>query len=435
MLHCGRGGPSVLAKGGALNPPVSRAVGDEFADSRADPLSLAAMLEIDHPRKMAAATWAARELAPLGPGLDRDRWRRCAEFGIQRLSVPAEDGGSGSSMVESLLTFEGLGLGCGDNGFVFALSSQVFAMQSALRSAATPAQLERWLPPLLAGDAFGAFAMSEIDAGSDSSAIATTAVRRGEVDDPEARYVLNGTKSWITLGPVADTAVVFATTDPAKGRWGITAFVVDTAASGITTSPAIEKMGLESSPLGSISFDDCELSAKQRLGPEGAGAGVFTKAVEGERAFLFAAQLGASERVLNRSIERARTRKQFGSIIGSNQAVSHRIADMKLAHEMARLLVYKTAALHDLGRSVSMASALAKLQTSEMAVSTALDAVVLHGAEGYTTELGVERELRDAIGGLAYSGTSDIQRMVIARLLRVDAPIRARSVTTPQDPG
>ncbi len=392
------------------------------------PLALAALLDLDHPIKERAQRLAE---ASFPSGLDRtdtvdfsrDRWRACAEAGIQALTVPTELGGAGAPLVEAMLTFEGLGKGTDDTGFVFALSSQVFAMQRAFVASATPGQLERWLPGLLSGDLVGAFAMTEIGAGSDSSAITTTATRLDDGDDPaEARYRLDGEKTWITLAPVADVAIVFATTDPALGRWGITAFLVDLSIDGVVRSEAIDKMGLRSSPFGTLGFEGCEVSAADRLGPEGAGGGIFNVAVEGERAFLFAGQLGATERLIERTIDRARTRRQFGTVIGAHQAVAHRIADMKLDHETARLLVYKSAALADEGRPISMTTAMAKLHTSEMAVRTAVDAIGLHGAEGFTTELGIEKSLRDAVGGLAYSGTSDIQRMIIARLLRVDAP-------------
>jgi alkylation response protein AidB-like acyl-CoA dehydrogenase len=395
-------------------------------------LALDAMLDSDHPIKLDAAQWARNNLGA-GSGTFRpELWPVCAERGLQGIMVPTGLGGGGAGVVEALLTFEGLGLGCEDNGLVFALSSQVFAMQSAFLSAASPEQLDRWLPGLLDGTVRGAFAMSEANAGSDANSITTTAIKTSDPGEPD-RYVLNGSKCWITLGPVADVAIVFATTDPALGRWGITAFVVATDRLGVTVGEPVEKMGLTSSPFGEMHFDDCELGEADRLGPEGAGGGIFTAAVEGERAFLYAAQLGSAERVLNRTIERARTRYQFGKPIGANQAVSHRIADMKLELEMSRLLIYKTAALADADRSVSMAAALAKLQASESAVASAMASMQIHGAEGYTTSLGIERELRDAVGGLAYSGTSDIQRMIVARMLRVDAPMRRRSVENNHD--
>jgi alkylation response protein AidB-like acyl-CoA dehydrogenase len=268
--------------------------------------------------------------------------------------------------------------------------------------------------------------MSEPAAGSDTASISTTAERRGE-----NHFLLTGEKSWITLAPVCDVAIVFATVDPALGHWGLTAFLVPTDHPGVTRGPVEAKLGMTSCPFGGLRFDGCELGPDHLLGSVGAGGGIFTAAVEAERAFLYAAQLGSMERVLQRTIHRARRREQFGRPIGSFQAVSHRIAEMKLRHEAARLLVYKAAALFDRGDSVTMAAALAKLQTSELAVQSALDAVRIHGAEGYTVAGGVEASLRDAVGGLAYSGTSEIQRNIIARLLGVERPVPPTSTDAP----
>jgi len=218
--------------------------------------------------------------------------------------------------------------------------------------------------------------------------------------------------------------IVFATTDPTLGRWGITAFAVETSRPGIELGPDVAKLGLHSSPFGSIRFDRCEVTAADRLGPEGGGGGVFSKAVEGERAFLFAGQLGASRRLLDETIARARSSAIAGAEAPRNGAA--RIADMALALETARLLVYKAAILNDLGRSVGMAAALAKLHTSEMAVAAAHDTMGLRGMGAIAGDEPIDSDLADALGGLAYSGTSDIQRMIVARLLRVDAPRRPR---------
>ena len=332
--------------------------------------------------------------------------------------TPVVYGGEGGSSIDALLTFEGLGLGAVDGGLVFALASQVFATQTALIESGSDRQRADWLPRLCSGEAIGAFAMSEPDAGSDVASITTTIAPDG------AGWRLDGEKAWVTLGPVADFVIVFATADPAKGRWGITSLLVPTSTPGVEIGPTEAKSGLESCPFGRIRFDGCRLGADALIGPVGAGASVFSSAVEAERAFLYAAQLGVMERHLDRTIHRARSRVQFGKPIGAFQAVSHRIADMKVRHEAARLLVYKAGALHDRGDSVALAAALAKLQTSESAVTTALDAVRIFGAEGYTEAAGLEHDLRDAVGGLAYSGTSDIQRNIVAGLLGVDRPIR-----------
>ncbi len=380
--------------------------------------ALDAMLRLDHPRKVAAAAWASEHVPDRSPTFDRARWRAAAEFGVLALKTPVADGGTGASTIDALLTFEGLGLGSADGGFVFALASQVFAMQTALVESGTAAHRAEWLPRLCSGTALGAFAMSEPAVGSDVASITTTITPDGD------GWILEGEKAWVTLGPLADVVVVFATTDPGKGRWGITALLVPTDTPGVEIGPIEAKSGLGSCPFGRLRFRGCRLGADALMGPPGAGAAVFSSAVEAERAFLYAAQLGVMERHLERSIHRARSRVQFGKPIGAFQAVSHRIADMKLRHEAARMLVYKAGALHDRGESVAIAAALAKLQTSESAITSALDAVRIFGAEGYTVETGLEHDLRDAVGGLAYSGTSDIQRNIVAGLLGVDRPIR-----------
>ncbi len=394
--------------------------------------ALNALLEDHHPLATAASEWAAANAGHFERGIDRENWQLFASAGFQAITTPVSDGGLGRTTVDAMLAFEGLGHGCIDNGLVFALSSQVFATQNALRSGASPEQLATYLPGLLSGESFGAFAITEPDAGSDSSAIRTAAKRIDEhAEDPhhpDAVYEVTGEKCWITLGPIADVIVLFATTDPSLGKWGITAFVVEGTRAGIERGASVRKVGLDNSPFGSIQFDRCLLTAADRLGPEGAGGSIFTKAVEGERAFLFAGQLGATQRVIEQSIQQARSGVVVGADFGANQGVSHRIADMKLHHEMARLLVYKAAALHDRGKSVGMAAALAKLQTSEMAVASALESISMHGPAGYL-DGPIGSEAHDALGGLAYSGTSDIQRMIVGRLLRVDAPLRSRRTT------
>lgn len=390
--------------------------------------SVHALLDLNHPRKTAAATWAAETLGTPATAFDRGRWVAAAEFGVQGLLAPVRFGGQGVSTVDALLTFEGLGLGAVDQGTVFALSAQVFAMQRALLSAGSTEQKQRWVPELCAGRAIGAFAMSESEAGSDTAAIATRATALSD-----GRYRLDGAKAWVTLGTVCDVVIVFATLDPSLGRWGLTAFLLDTHRPGIAVGAEIAKVGLESCPFTTLTFDNCLVGPDDIVGAPGSGAAVFSEAVNSERAFLYAAQLGATERTIQLTVERARSRRQFGQPIGAFQAVSHRIADMKLAHEAARLLVYKTAILSDLGHDVTMAAALAKLQTSESAVQSALDAMRIFGAEGYTLAAGMDRGLRDALGGLSYSGTSEIQRNVVARLLGVDRTPRTGNTTRAKD--
>jgi alkylation response protein AidB-like acyl-CoA dehydrogenase len=384
--------------------------------------ALDAMLDLEHPIKMKAAAFARENLGYPGfDDFDSERWALSARFGVQGLMIPTEYGGAGRTAVEAALTFEGLGLGSSDNGFVFALASQSFAMQRALITAGSEDQKSRWLPQLAAGEAIGSFAMSEPDAGSDTGAISTVASAAAG-----GGWILDGAKAWVTLAPVADVIVVFATTDPSKGHWGITSFMVEAERDGVEVGPVQPKMGMNTVPFSEVCFTGCRVTEADLLGKPGSGGSIFTSAVEAERAFLYAAQMGSMERVVQLAIDRARSREAYGKPIGGFQGISHKIAEMKLRHESARLMIYKAAELYDRGEPMTMAGALAKLQTSEMAVLSAVDAMQIHGAYGYTTAAGVEAELRDAIGGLAYSGTSEIARNLVARLLRVDRPLRKR---------
>lgn len=381
-------------------------------------LTVQALLDADHPIKTAAAAWAASNLAdPTFARRERDCefWpeglRRIAEFGTLAIMAPPEHGGRGGSLTELLLTLEGLGYGCEDYGLIFAAGAQVLSTQNALQRFGTPQQCERYLAPLVRGERRGAFCMSEPESGSDAFALTTTAQRSGD------GYVLHGHKCWITFAPVADFFVVFAKTNPDAGQWGVSAFLVDAATPGVSVGANREKMGLRTTPFGDVLFDGCTVPAENLLGPPGAGASMFSAVLEDERAFLFAAELGAMERLLDTTVAYARERRQFGQRIGEFQAVSHRVADMKLRHETARTLLYKTALLAGSGRSITMASALTKMHATESALTTAVDAVRVHGAKGYVSEYGVERQVREALGGLFTSGTSDVQRNIVARLL------------------
>ncbi len=382
-------------------------------------LAAAAILDLHHPVKAETAEWARREL---GAGdlvaADRDStfadddWRRCAERGILGLFTAERYGGRGADLITALLTLEGLGLGCPDNGLTFAVVSQLFSTQSTLDRFADDEQRERWLPGLCDGSVLGAFAITEPDSGSDVYAMASTAL-----PDGAGRYRLSGHKAYLTFGSRCDVVVVFAATNPDAGRWGISAFLVPTDRDGVERTANREKMGMRTTPFGDIVFHDVALTDDDRIGPEGSGASIFHTVLERERAFVFAAQIGAMERQLDRAIEYARTRRQGGRTIGDYQAVSHRIVDMKVRHETARLFLYKAALLESRGQPITMAAALSKLVASEHAMASSIDAIRTHGAIGYVSEYEVERDLRDAVGGPVYSGTSDIQRNIVARLL------------------
>jgi len=344
-------------------------------------------------------------------GFSRENWEKCARFGIHGLPFPEKYGGAEADILTTMLTMEGLGYGCKDNGLIFGINAQMWSVQMPIFSFGTEAQKEKYLPNMCSGKIIGAHGMSEPDSGSDAYSLRTRA------EKVEGGYVLNGSKTFVTNGPVSDLAVVFATVNPDRKMWGVTAFVVEKGTPGFSISKHIEKMGLRTSPMSELIFQDCFIPEENRIGPEGAGAKIFADSMEWERSSILASHIGAMERQLETSIQYARDREQFGQSIGKNQSVANRIVDMKVRLETARLLLYKVAWLKSEGKPAVMEAALAKLYLSESFVQSGLDAIKTLGGYGYMTEFEVERDLRDAIGGTIYSGTSDIQRNIIARLL------------------
>jgi alkylation response protein AidB-like acyl-CoA dehydrogenase len=341
----------------------------------------------------------------------RELWRECAEFGIQGLPFPERYGGGDADILTTMLTMEGLGYGCRDNGLIFGMNAQMWSVQMPILRFGSEAQKEKYLPPLCRGELIGAHGMSEPDSGSDAFSLRTRAERRGD------GYVLNGTKTFVTNAPMCDLALVFATVDPARKMLGVTGFLIERGTPGFTVSHHIEKMGLRTSPMGELVLQDCYVPEESRLGREGMGSRIFGDSMEWERSCILGSHLGAMQRLLERCVAHACERRQFGEPIGRFQSVANRIVDMKLRLETARLLLYQVAWLKKQGKSAVMEAALAKLYLSECFVQSGLDAVRTMGGYGYTTEYEVERDLRDAIGGTLYSGTSDIQRNIIARLL------------------
>jgi alkylation response protein AidB-like acyl-CoA dehydrogenase len=343
----------------------------------------------------------------------RHLWEACAAFGIQGLSLPKAYGGALEEVdfMRALLAMEALGYGCTDNGLAFALNAQMWTVQTPILHFGSEAQKQKYLPAMAAGKLIGAHALTEPEAGSDVMSMQLAAVKT------EGGYRLSGTKHLITLAPLADVVLVFAKTNPKLGGWGISAFLVDRDAPGFTTSDKMDKMGMRSIHIGSLHFDDCFVPADALVGGEGLGFSIMNHSLEYDRCAILASQLGAMERQLDGAIKFARERKQFGKSIGSFQAVSHRIADMKLRLETSRLLLYKTAWLKQQGDSARLEAALLKLQLSEAFVASSLDAVRTWGGGAYLGNGGVERDLRDAVGGVLYAGTSDIQKNIIAKFL------------------
>ena len=341
-----------------------------------------------------------------------DLWRKAADFGIQGMSVPDDYGGSDEvDILTAMLAMEALGQECCDNGFLFALNAQMWTVQLPIRQFGSEEQKQRFLPSMCDGSRIGAHAVTEPNTGSDVFSLKTHATKC------EDGYRLNGTKCMVSLAPIADVFLVFATVNPAVGRWGVTTLLVEADTPGVTVGPPESKMGLKTVPMGTIDFTDCVVPEANRLGAEGAGFSISQHSLEYERCCILASQIGAMDRQLRQAVEYARTRLQFGQTIGKFQAVSTRIADMRLRLETARLLLYKVAWLKQQGRSAMLEAAMLKLHLSECFVESSLDAVRIHGGHGYLAKNGVERDLRDAVGGLLYAGTSDIQRNIIAGLM------------------
>ncbi|NNF27572.1 MAG: acyl-CoA dehydrogenase [Gemmatimonadetes bacterium] len=340
-----------------------------------------------------------------------DAWRACADFGILGWAVPPDHGGSGLGASAVVRLMEMLGRHCRDNGLTFALGAQMWGIQSAILEFGTPEQIAHYLPRLLSGRSVAAYAITERGSGSDAFGLETTAQRT------EGGYRLNGEKVLISFAPIADFALVFGKTDPSAGRWGITAFLVDADTPGYVAHPVEHKMGLRTVPFGRISLEDCEIPEERRLGPEGAGASIFTTSQAWERSLVLAPQVGAMARQLDECVAEARNRSRGGRPIGSHQAISHRIADMKMRLDLSRLLLYRTADLLEEGRSTLMETAVAKAFLSEAFVESSRDAISIFGGEGYKTDTEVERDLRDALAATIYGGTADVQRNIVAGLL------------------
>lgn len=342
----------------------------------------------------------------------RDLWHRCAQMGIQGLPVPEDYGGSALDTLSCAIALEALGYGCRDGGLVFSLCAHLLACVVPVWVHGTEVQKQRYLRGLCDGTLIGCHAITEPNAGSDSFSISTRAESDGNA------WRLNGAKTFISNGPVADVAVVFATTDPAKGfHGGVTAFLLDRQMPGFAAGQKFEKMGLRTSPVGELVFQDLVAPPEAVLGRVGGGAGVFATAMAWERVLLVAAHVGTMERLLETSIAYARARLQFGQAIGKFQGISHKIADLKVQLEAARLLTYRAAWRLTRARDVALDAAITKLFVSESLVRAALDSVQVHGGYGFMVEYEVERTLRDAIAATIYSGTSEMQRNIIARWL------------------
>ncbi len=332
---------------------------------------------------------------------------------LQGLTVPEEYGGRGLDPLTAIVGLEAFGYACEDSGLVFAVCAHLLATSVPVNEFGTDEQKRAVLPDLCRGKKVGVNSMTEPGAGSDVGSVAMTAVRDG--DD----YVLNGTKTLVTNGPAGDVGSVFAVTAPEAGLQSrLTGFLIDLDTPGITRGPQFDLLGKRTTPVGELEFKDVRLPASAVLGGrEGIGFAVFNHAMNWERIGLFAAHVGTMQRLTESAVARARTRRQFGQPIGKNQAVAHTIVDMKVRLETARLLTYKAASRLDKARDVAMDASMTKYYVGESLVATARDHLQIFGGAGFLNETGAARPLRDSIGATLYSGTSEIQKNIIAAWL------------------
>lgn len=344
-------------------------------------------------------------------GFSRQSWSRCGDFGLLGLSVPESLGGAGLGALASAHVLEAFGRGSSDLGLGFSASAHLFACVMPIVEHASAELREQLVPALASGGLVGANAITESEAGSDVFALRSRAVRDGDV------YRLEGVKSYVTNGPVADVLLVYASTAPEHGYMGVTAFAVPADLPGVRAGEPFHKMGLESSPISTVYLDDCRVPARNVVGDVGQGAAVFHRSMAWERACLFAIYLGAMDRQLDEAIAHVTGRRQYRRPLGRLQSVAHRIADMKLRLEGARLLLYRACWSLDRGEDHALAICLSKLAVSEAAIRSSLDLIQLHGGAGYVAESGVEVGLRDAIPSTIFSGASEVQRDLVAKEL------------------
>jgi alkylation response protein AidB-like acyl-CoA dehydrogenase len=334
----------------------------------------------------------------------RRAFRRLGEAGIFGLPLPEEQGGGGFGAVATVDAMEGLALGCSDLGFLFAASAHLWGSVMPLASHAAPNVVERFLPGLIDGSLISSHGVTEPEAGSDVAALTTRIEEHGD----ELR--VRGTKTYITAAPIADLFIVYG-----RDSAGLRGVIIPGDTPGIEVR-CQHKLGLDGAPMGEVRFD-CRLPTDLALGPAGAGMAMFHTALEWERIGIVAPLLGAMDRQLERSIRRARRRRQFGQPIGRFQSVSNRIVDMKLRLDIGRMLVRRAAGLKEDGKRAPLEAAEAKLYVTEAFLASSMDAMRTHGAEAYLQDSEEARDLRDAAGGPFYSGTSDVQKNIIARFL------------------
>jgi len=372
-------------------------------------------LELSEEQKLlqkSVREFAESEVRPLAKERDetgifpRDVFRKAAELGLTGVAFPEAAGGAGFDHVAYTIVIEEISRCCASTGVILSVQNSLFC--DPIHRFGTEPQKKRLLLPFTRGEKIGCYALTEPQAGSNAAALETKAVKKGD------KYVINGTKAWITNGGVADAAIAYVNTDPAKGEKGITAIVVEKGTPGFQVGKEEKKLGINATACSELVFTDCEVSESNRIGNEGEGYKVALSTLDGGRIGIAAQATGIAQGAFEAALHWSQERRAFGHPISEFQAIQFMLADMATEIDAARLLVRKAAWKQDSGSRFSLEAATAKLFASEMATRVAHKAIQIHGGYGYSREYPVERAYRDARITEIYEGTSEIQRLVIA---------------------
>jgi butyryl-CoA dehydrogenase len=356
--------------------------------------------------------FADTEVKPLAKELDetghfpRENFRKAAELGLTGVAVPEQYGGAGMDHISYTIMIEEISRVCASTGVILSVQNSLYC-DPVLRFG-TEEQKKKFLLPFARGERIGCYALTEPQAGSNAAALRTKAVLKGD------KYVINGTKAWITNGGAADAAIVYTNTQPEKGEKGITALIVEKGTPGFSIGKEEKKLGINATACCELSFTDCAVPVTNRIGAEGEGYKVALSTLDGGRIGIAAQATGIAQGAFDAALAYAKQRQAFGRPIADLQAIQFMLADMATEIDAARLLVRKAAWKEETGARFSMEASIAKLFASEMATRVAHKAIQIHGGNGYSREYPVERAYRDARITEIYEGTSEIQRLVIA---------------------
>jgi butyryl-CoA dehydrogenase len=356
--------------------------------------------------------FAEAEVKPLAKENDetgkypRGLFQKAAELGLTGVAIPEAEGGAGMDHISYAIVIEEISRVCASTGVILSVQNSLYC--DPVHRFGTEEQKKKFLLPFARGEKIGCYALTEPQAGSNAAALTTKAVRKGD------KYVINGTKAWITNGGAADAAIVYVNTQPEKGEKGITALVVEKGTPGFAVGKEEKKLGIHATACTELSFSDCEVPAGNRIGEEGEGYKVALSTLDGGRIGIAAQATGIAQGAFEAALSYAQQRQAFGHPIADFQAIQFMLADMATEIDAARLLLRRAAWKQDSGARFSMEAAIAKLFASEMSTRVAHKAIQIHGGYGYSSEYPVERAYRDARITEIYEGTSEIQRLVIA---------------------